>query len=293
MKTLVIYHAGCWDGFCAAWLFHLAFPDAEFHAAHYGTEPPDVAGKHVYLVDFSYKRPVMQEIIEAADGVAVLDHHKTAEAELSGLETEREWRWVPLIIFDMEKSGGRLAWEYLYGRRLLPDELLATSHSGYSLGVAPWLVDYTEDRDLWRWKLPASKEINAALRSYDLAFDLWDMLSGVGKSEDGRVSLAREGAAILRQQNQIVNEHVRHAREVELDGHKVLSVNATVFFSEIAGELAKDRPFGVCYFDRGDGVRQYSLRSRDDGIDVSEIAKRHGGGGHRNASGYEERPPCT
>ena len=70
--------------------------------------------------------------------------------------------------------------------------------------------------------------------------------------------------------------------------HNTPPVNATVLFSDIAGELAKDRPFGACYFDRGDGKRQWSLRSRDGGIDVAEVAKANGGGGHRNAAGFEQ-----
>ena len=74
-----------------------------------------------------------------------------------------------------------------------------------------------------------------------------------------------------------------------MDVHKILAVNATVLFSEIAGELAKDRPFGACYFDRQDGKRQWSLRSSgENGLDVAEIAKAHGGGGHKNAAGFEE-----
>jgi len=27
---LVLYHANCWDGFCAAWIAHQIYPDAEF-----------------------------------------------------------------------------------------------------------------------------------------------------------------------------------------------------------------------------------------------------------------------
>ena len=38
----VIYHAGCFDGFCAAWLAHKVYPDAEFFPTHYGEEPPEV-----------------------------------------------------------------------------------------------------------------------------------------------------------------------------------------------------------------------------------------------------------
>lgn len=271
MKTIVIYHAGCWDGFCAAWVLRKVFPAAEFHAAHYGTEPPDVAGKDVFVVDFCYKRPMMVAIAVAAKSLTVLDHHKTAEADLTGLPAEcnRLYGVIPNVIFKMDRSGGRLAWEW-----------------AFNSDPAPWLVDYTEDRDLWRWALPHSHDINAALRSYPLDFTRWDQL----ETRDP-ASLAAEGVAINRREAQIVDQHVRHAREIELGGYKVLAVNATVLFSEIAGKLAEGRPFGACYFDRADGLRQWSLRSDPKGVDVSEVAVRLGGGGHKHAAGFEERPP--
>lgn len=298
MKSpVVIYHAGCWDGFCAAWLLWKCFPDAHFHAAHYSTEPPSEAEdkeRRLFIVDFSYPRDVMFRLgaMRHIDSqMTVLDHHKTAQAALEGLDEEMRTNNVGgcEVIFDMTKSGGRLTWEYLYGRKLLPGDILATNKSGYSLGVAPWLVDYTEDRDLWRWSLPVSREITAALRTYPLEFNLWDEMADDPNEWQRR--LYQEGVAIRRYEQLLIDLHVKHAREIEMDGHKILVVNATVLFSDIAGELAKDRPFGACYFDRQDGMRQWSLRSREDGIDVSEIAKRHGGGGHKHAAGFEEEVP--
>ncbi|MDE2470086.1 MAG: hypothetical protein KGL35_15415, partial [Bradyrhizobium sp.] len=155
--------------------------------------------------------------------------------------------------------------------------------------VAPWLVDYTEDRDLWRWVLEDSREVNAGLRSYPLDFEIWDAFyrAGITSLE----SLTGEGAAILRAQQQIVDGLVSHAIETEIDGHKVLMVNATCHVSEVAGELAKNRPFGVVWFEGDEGERVYSLRSDENGIDVSEIAKAHGGGGHARAAGF--RVPAT
>lgn len=302
MQTLVIYHAGCWDGFCAAWLFSEAFPDAQFHAAHYGTEPPDVTDQQVFIADFSYKRPVMRQVLSQAHSVVILDHHKTAEAELSGIVDEFTQRpdliqnppgsELPVVWFDGSKSGGRLAWEYLCRRNDVGIGFRRLSElEGYSVqeqcDTPPWLVNYTEDRDLWRHALPSSREVNAALRSYPLDFAVWDQLHLLNRGTKSWEAFIGEGRAILRSERQIIDTHVRNAREVEMDGHKVLSVNATVLFSDIAGELAKDRPFGVCWFDRQDGKRQYSLRSRSGGVDVSEIAKAHGGGGHRDAAGFE------
>lgn len=90
---------------------------------------------------------------------------------------------------------------------------------------------------------------------------------------------ASEGAAILRYQHQIVAQHVDRARLEDLAGYRVPVVNASSLFSEIAGELSESYPFAAVWFDR------------DGGIDVSEVAKRFGGGGHFHAAGFEIPAP--
>jgi len=266
MLPLVIYHANCWDGFCAAWVARKALGEIEAVAAQYGTRPPDVTGRVTYVLDFSYPTTAMEIIALQAEQLVVIDHHQTAFATLDRL---RHYEHTTCI-YDNEKSGGRLAWEFFFPR--------------HQWDSAPWLVDYTEDRDLWRHALPDSQEINAALRSYPLDFDLWDRF----ESRSRLAYFKTEGQAIRRREQQIVTDHLRHARRQYICGHHVPVVNATVLFSEIAGELAKGEPFGACYFDRSDGKRQWSLRSTPEGIDVSEIAKANGGGGHQHAAGFEE-----
>ena len=88
MRKLVIYHADCADGFCAAWVARGVLGDAaEYVPAHYGQNPPDVlAGAMVYILDFSYPRDVMIQIAKEARLVLVRDHHKTAMAALDGLD---------------------------------------------------------------------------------------------------------------------------------------------------------------------------------------------------------------
>ena len=179
------------------------------------------------------------------------------------------------VWFDMDKSGGHLAWLWF-------------TTQGYDMPTPhqlrkPWLIDYTEDRDLWRHALPDSQAVNAALRSYPLDFALWDQFE-----RDDPVDFVREGEAIRRREKQIIADHVRNVRTLDLDGHRIRVVNATVLFSEIASELAKGQPFGACWFQRQDGKRVWSLRSTSDGVDVSAIAKAHGGGGHVHAAGFEE-----
>lgn len=258
---LVIYHANCWDGFCAAWVARRYLGDIEAVPAHYGSSPPDVRDRIVYVLDFSYPREVMLAMHAAAASLLVLDHHATAKAALDGL---------PFCTFADDRSGGRMAWDHFAGHT-----------------PRPWLVDYTEDRDLWRHALPASREINAALRSWSLAFATWDTLESVALD-----ILTGQGEAILRAERQIVDAHVRNAGRMALLGYNVPVVNATTLVSEIAGQLATGEPFAVCYFDRHDGKRQWSLRSAPDGVDVSEIAQSFGGGGHTHAAGFETDLPA-
>ena len=268
-RPLVIYHGGCWDGFCAAWVARRALgADCDFVPINYSENAPDVTGRVVYILDFSFPRKLTLGMAFLAKRLFILDHHKTAQKELEGISLVHGHPDEGTNIFrkfDMTKSGGRLTWEHFFPGK-----------------TSPWLVDYTEDRDLWTWRLPESRAVNAALRSYPLDFDTWDFIA-----QDMASEFIVPGRAILRREKQIVDSHVGFAREVELDGHKVLSVNATVMTSEIAGELAKDRPFGVCWFERKDGRRIFSLRSREGGVDVSEVAKKFGGGGHPAAAGYE------
>ena len=100
---LCIYHGGCDDGFGAAyavWRLHGA--DVDYHAGVYGVAPPDITGLDVAIVDFSYKRPVMIDLANKARSILVLDHHKTAQADLDGLSVE-----CPNVTveFDMNRSG--------------------------------------------------------------------------------------------------------------------------------------------------------------------------------------------
>jgi oligoribonuclease NrnB/cAMP/cGMP phosphodiesterase (DHH superfamily) len=288
-KPLILYHAGCADGFCAAWIAHRKFgDDADYLPVNYNEPLPDLArqgGRDLYILDFSYNRETLIQLAQTNHSVTVLDHHKTAQAALKDLQAPGL-----SITFDMEKSGGRLTWEYFQseGRPVPP---MDSEHYRVCY-TAPWLVDYTEDRDLWRWKLPASKEVSATLASYQRDFKTWTMLYELARGKEiPPVELCREGAAILRYQAQLVESAVANAVEIEMDGHKVLAVNATCLVSEICERLAKDRPFGASYFIHGDGRKIWSLRSREGGIDVSEVAKRHGGGGHKAASGFTEAKP--
>lgn len=260
MKKLCIYHGNCADGFGAAWAVrHALGDDVEFHAGHYGHEAPEVTGRDVIMVDFSYKRDVLVEMAMAANSVTILDHHKSAESDLVDLPGN------VTAIFDMNRSGAMMAWEY------------------FNKGEAPRLIKHIEDRDLWRFQLAGTKEIQAAVFSYPYEFDVWDQLV-LGRTTG---SLYEEGVAILRKHMKDVNELMRvAAHRTVIAGYNVPVMNAPYFFSSEAGNImSENEPFAACYYETEKG-RVYSLRSQEYGVDVSVIAALFGGGGHKNAAGF-------
>lgn len=260
MKTrLVIFHASCMDGFGAAWSVWKKFGDAdtEYLPAKYGDAPPDVTDRDVVVVDFSYRRNIMLAMQQYAKSIVVLDHHKTAEADLKDL---------PFAHFDMARSGAGMTWDHFH-----------------DYNSRPWLIDYVEDRDLWRFKLPQSKEVNALINTVPReSFEVWDKLSQMTVEE-----ATQKGSGALAFLDSYVREMVSQARRLTFAGYEdVPVVNAPyVGISELVSALAEGVPFAVGWFQREDGLYQYSLRSRGD-FDVTEIAKRFGGGGHRQAAGF-------
>lgn len=294
-RPICIYHGGCADGFTAAWAVWRRFGDAfDYFAATYGDAPPDVIGRDVVMVDFSYKRDVINTIAESANTILILDHHKTAEADLAGFAAPvgeiydpARWRWsyektaeIPVrAVFDMNRSGAGLAWDFFHD----PE-------------ARPALVRYVEDRDLWRFDLPHSREINAFIFAHHYDFDEWETLAAE-LDQAPLEEVAALGAAIEKKHHKDVAELVAEMRrEVSIGGFTVPAANLPKTLTSDAGHLMavtiyesggeKVLPhFAACYWDTAEG-RIFSLRSVDGGADVSEIAKQYGGGGHKHAAGF-------
>lgn len=262
-KRVIVYHHNCHDGITALWVALKRWPDAVPYAGRYDDEPNyvDLAGADVVIVDFSWKRPVLETVRKVAASLQVIDHHKTARDDLAGM---------PGCVFDTERSGAGLTWDTLF-----PGE------------PRPPLVNYTEDRDLWRFALPRSREVHAAVNCYPLTIESRSAL--MNRSID---DLATEGEAVLRYHDKIVASAAKHVRREVIGGVEVPSVACPVIeiVSDLGHTLAKGEPFSATYCDRSDGSRVYSLRSDDNGMDVGEIAKQYGGGGHKHAAGFSRKP---
>lgn len=287
---ICIYHAPCQDGFTAAWAIWRRWKDCEFVEGVYGVAPPDVTGKHVLLVDFSFKRPVLEEMSKSAASITILDHHKSAQLDLEtfAILNPVDHRTIDAMVgqtqpglgniraeFDMTRSGAMMAWQFA------------------NPGLAPpQLVRHVQDRDLWKFALPHTREIAAVLFSHDYDFLTWDDLAYSLQVQELRNAIIEQGEAIERKHHKDVFELLgMTTRYMVIGSHRVPVANLPyTMSSDAANMLAEGNPFGACYYDNDQGHRVFSLRSQAGGADVSLIASAYGGGGHARAAGFSA--PC-
>lgn len=290
--NLCIYHGSCDDGFGAAWAVWGRWPQCEFIPGYYGKPLPDVTGMDVLFVDFSAPFDVISKMSFKARSLVIIDHHKTAESDLRrlpqfdgtmvGLDLAFKINWTQntpevAVWFDMHQSGATMAWQFVTGTNRQDDP-------------CPTMLSYIEDRDLWQFAYgDRTRRFSAALRTYPMDFKVWD---GIAEDPD---KLLAEGEIVLRAHQANLKKIISEAYETRVGGYDVPVVNAPYHYaSDAAHELLAaypDAPFAACWFRRADGKIQWSLRSEDHREDVSVVAKAMGGGGHRNAAGFEQPAP--
>ena len=263
----IIYHKDCPDGFSGAWSAYQKFGNkAEYIPFKNRWEFPEIKDKEVYIIDLNFTKPILKQIKEKNKKVIVIDHHKSA-VEYTG-------KIVDEYQYDGESSACTIAWKYFFPKKPVPR-----------------LLKYVEDIDIWKFQLPHSEEISEVGRVIGYkSFEKWSRFAKDLENEEKRKEKIKIGKILLEYKNKITESIAEFAYEVEFEGMKILAVNnSRVFRSQIGHLLAKRKPpMGIIWQEEKDGI-SISLRS-DGSIDVSEIAKKYGGGGHAGAAGFLLKP---
>lgn len=263
---VIIYHADCRDGFGAAYAAWKKFGDnASYIPSKAGDEelPAGLTDKEIYIVDYSYKKETLQQLLDTNKSVVVIDHHQTAQETVKSFSQN---------IFDNDHSGAVLAWQHFH-----PDT------------TVPPLLEYVEDHDLWRFALPENREFNVALGEYPMTFESWDNLIADLKNTDNLINFIAKGSLLAKFEDKLVARLMMYKERVLFEGYEVWAINASRIYRSILGNqlaelnLAEEQePIGIVYYHSNGGVN-ISLRSIGE-TDVAAIAEKYGGGGHKNAA---------
>lgn len=273
-KPIIIYHAHCMDGFTALWCANLYFGgNIESFAAKNGREdiPENIDGRDVCIVDYAYPKHILLDINKRANSLVVLDHHETSRKYLEGLD---------FCQFDMNRSGAGMAWDYFFPNK-----------------PRPWIVDYVEDQDIWKWEHPDSKDICSYLNSLEKDLEQWTFLY---ENPEESLEKARTFGKII---NQTVDNYCNVTMGMgqlgEIAGYVVPIVNcpffaASTLLNKMCSLRLKDGSwplFAVGWHVNEYGQVKYSLRSTEnpetgEAFNVAELAEQFGGGGHKKASAF-------
>lgn len=261
------------DGIAAAWVVHEMFPDALYIPMSYGINDPvdELDSKapdwkqepyRLIVVDYSFPKDTMVFISRHVE-LSVIDHHKSAQEDCEGL---------PYCTFDMNESGASLAWKSFFPGNQMPLAL-----------------EYVRDHDLWLFELPGTHEIRAYLQSFPHSIKQVEKF--VNEFENSTDVPVLEGGAILRYRSTLVDMMTKNICIAQIGGFDVPVVNASCLASDVTHKMCKDwpqYPFVASYYDNtSKAIRLWRLTSIGE-FDVSVIAKIYGGGGHRNAAGFEQ-----
>jgi len=261
MKDIVVfYHNNCTDGFGGAYVAWKKFKNkAEYLGVEHQLPPPKVKNKNIIFIDFCYPSEILKELKSQNKSILVLDHHISAKEYLKEADE---------YVFDDNHSGAIIAWNYFFNKKEIPI-----------------ILKYIEDFDLWKFKLKNSKEIFAALSLFPYDFKVWDNLFKNFKKEEFKKEFIKKGKVILEYQNYLIQKLILRARVVFFENQKVLALNSPILASELGNKLASiNPPFALVWSLVGERVI-VSLRSVGD-FDVSVLAQKYGGGGHKNAAGF-------
>src|SRR6266481_58217 len=141
---LILFHKNCPDGWVAAYICKMRYPNAELMPLNHGLLPAVLdelfnyaTGKDVIMVDYSLRtRELNNRLNAVAKSFRILDHHKTAQAALEG---------ATYATFDMKRSGAGLAWDYLFGKDSTISDCAGGQMKPFCFQSRPWWVNYTED----------------------------------------------------------------------------------------------------------------------------------------------------
>jgi uncharacterized protein len=289
-SKICFYHYPCADGVTAVWSVIKALPDIKY----WGIKPQDdqitslkYEGKDVIFVDVTPSGRVLKEMLEKSVSVTILDHHisnqKAAEPFIGHPKLNAN--------FDMHRSGCQMAWDHFH---LTP--------SGTSK-KRPWFVDYVGDRDLWQFKLEDSRLINMALMELDyINIEGLNQLYKLTKTVEMKEKFLNEKllptARVLDMKNEktlkiCMSGACRRVMKIADISYDVWIANGHGHLSSELGNRLMHKKFAnnqaphfviVYSYKFDDDLWQVSLRSLD--IDVSIVAGNFGGGGHKQASGF-------
>jgi hypothetical protein len=290
----ILYQSDSIDGFTAAFMFwkKLGGVVRLVPCSPYRRLESNIGGKHLIFVGFVYSYAEMLDIASRAKSVLLLDHRSSVVREFIDFYSEETGK---LTLATTEAFLNQKKGSGLYGVFDRNLSTCAIAHRFCYDGDADSccaFCKYVQDNVMGAYVLPDTREIYAAISSYEFDMDVWSELTTMGADAGDALyrRLVAEGEVVLRQRKREVNLIINTStRDMEIGGYHVKVANASPHVAERVAEELDDALFGASYHDTVFG-RKFTLKRRLDfrpyAIDVGEVAKQYGGKGDETSATF-------
>lgn len=277
---LCIHHDDL-DGRASGAIVARRFPRCELLVADYRKFPLEEIrqGEELIIVDYSPPVDLWPEIVRRCHPFPVvwIDHHGSAIKDFQRLAPEVKHSVLGVQAEDA--CGARLSWLYFFAAVPLPQTIAL---------VDRWDRHVFEEEDKAKvLNFAMGMEVNA-LTPLD---PVWELLFA---DDPTTVSgIMSEGSIIVRYQHEEAARALANSYRIQWEGREWLVINWTGPGSRLKDEIAGLIPV-LFEVDQPTNIMNWSYDGQlytvhmycEPGGDVSEIAKRHGGGGHPGAAGF-------
>jgi uncharacterized protein len=289
-----IFHHNDSDGFCSAyWVRQAIFskiitdysegsiPEVLFVECTYPFEfDIDLIKENetIIIVDYSVEPEVMDKLLQKTPNICWIDHHISSFQKYSNY---KQMNKIKGFQYNVDKSMAACALVYLY----FFENCRTNEEFELNYEKVPYFTRLISDYDCWKKEYKNLTNcfflyINAQNQAPDST--IWDILNKTSKEDINK--LAKSGELIQQYLNISNDLNIKnYAFETKFEGHSALCINSCTKGSTQFGKNINK--YDCCITFSFDGKKwNYGIYSTK--IDVSEIAKKFGGGGHRGASGY-------
>lgn len=256
------YHHNDLDGRCAGAIVYQRHDDCEMIEVDYkddiGIEKIGIDEK-IYVVDFSFKPETMKSVLKKTQEIIWIDHHKTAFEYNYGIDLRG--------IRDKQYSGCELTWIFLCSE------------------VIPKSVILIGDRDKWAWKYgEETAQFNMGLRMFPHKpkDEIWEKLI---HHQADLSEVIDAGKICIKFRDQFCSDYIEsYGFETTFENYECFANGIYMFASEAFGKKMEQYDICLSYEYLGN---KWIVGLYSEEIDVSIIAKKYGGGGHKGAAGFE------
>lgn len=272
---ICIYHSKDLDGYTSGAIVKRKYPNAKLVGYDYGEELViKEENEPIIMVDVSLPMEDMLKLSEQSNGqLTWIDHHASAIKDFNEFMIDRE-PFCTAVLKDGE-AACEGAWKYLFPDEEIPNSVLLLGE-----------YDTWRNSDTRRWDkfiLPFQYGMRVICNSPE-TFPAYLL------EQNANVSTIIQNGNIILDYQEMVNETLckRTSFECDFEGFRAICLNggnlSSRTFNSVYDENKHDLMMAFQYNGNIWTVTIYTTKQE---VDCSVLAKQKGGGGHRQAAGFQ------